>query len=225
MKFFIFILYTVVLFSCSNDTNNYGAKNVVPTGGNQTPLNPVKVTNANPGQGKITVLGDSLAAGYGTLDLSAQPLGCLNQIPNDVVFDAATSGFTSIQILNRWGLVKNLNSKLIFISSGGNDTMIDNNAPGTYPKQRTLDQLIQLFDETLQSGAVVVYLGLNPPVPYAARLPEVSAIAANKGVIVVDGMNGFWTDPNLMFDQIHPNTQGYKIICQRIQDAIKGYYP
>jgi hypothetical protein len=76
-----------------------------------------------------------------------------------------------------------------------------------------------------RASAVVVYLGLNPPFTGGERMPQISQLARSKGVIVVDGMNGFWGNTNLMSDKIHPNNLGYSILCDRVLTALKGYYP
>lgn len=186
-----------------------------------------KIKNSNPGYGTITVMGDSLAAGYGSTDNSVKPEGCLAQLQNNRVTNYSVPGYTSQQISNTISTVKMDQPKLVFVSSGGNDSLTENLYPGQYPESKTLQEMSALFDQLFQDNnqVVVAYLALNPPVPYAARLPKITEIAASKGVIVIDGMDGLWTDASKMYDQIHPNNLGYAIMCSRILDAVKPYYP
>lgn len=192
-----------------------------------TNLSQASITNTNPGKGLIRIFGDSLAAGRGTKDKTVQPLGCLQQLDSTNVISDAVSGFRSNQVLLAWKASTKLNKnvKLIFISSGGNDVRSDEKKPGSYPKEKTFTELNTLFDEALKTGAVVAYLGLNPPVVFAERLPMISEIAQKKGIIVIDGMRNFWGDQNFMNDKLHPNTAGYTIMCERMLKAIKPYYP
>ena len=132
---------------------------------------------------------------------------------------------TSAQILFGITPVTARKPNLVFVSSGGNDTLKDNDKPGSYPVQKTLSEMNEMFDKLIASGALVVYLGLNPGVVGAERLPEISKMAKAKGVIVVDGMNGLWENSSLMADRIHPNDAGYSIMCDRILNALVGYYP
>ncbi|MBC7753367.1 MAG: SGNH/GDSL hydrolase family protein [Moraxellaceae bacterium] len=184
------------------------------------------IVNEHPGVGHIAVVGDSLAAGFKATDSKVKPAGCLSQnFDHDKIINIAIPGLTSEQILKAARKILKYNSKLVFISSGGNDTLQDDKKPGSYPKQKTLDEMNLMFDAFLKTGAVVAYLGLNPPAPYPIRLPEITQMALNKGVIVVDGMNGLWENPQLMSDHVHPNNAGYAIMCSRIVSSIQSYYP
>ena len=220
MKKIIILAALALITSCSgSSSSNNGILSNKPT--------TVAIKNTNPGIGTITVMGDSLAAGSGATDVAVKPAGCLSQLENTTVTNHAVPGYTSQQILNTLTAAQADAPKLVFVSSGGNDTMIDNKYPGQYPKEKTLQEMNTLFDQLFQDNnqIVVAYLSLNPPVPYATRLPEITQLAQSKGVIVIDGMDGLWTDASKMSDQIHPNNIGYAIMCSRILDAIKPYYP
>jgi lysophospholipase L1-like esterase len=184
------------------------------------------VTNEHPGIGKILVVGDSLAAGFKATDGKVKPAGCLERnFDHSKMINVAVPGLTSSQILKAVQKVKKQNPKLVFVSSGGNDTLKDDKNPGSYPVQKTMDEMNVMFDDLLKTGAVVAYLGLNPPAPYPIRLPEITKLALTKGVIVIDGMNGLWGDPQFMADSKHPNNLGYSIMCQKIVNGIQPYYP
>lgn len=184
------------------------------------------ILNEHPGVGHIAVVGDSLAAGFRATDKKVKPAGCLSRnFDHDKIINVAIPGLTSEQILKAVNKILKYNSKLVFISSGGNDTLQDDKKPGSYPTQKTLDEMNIMFDAFLQTGAVVAYLGLNPPAPYPIRLPEITQLAMSKGIIVIDGMNGLWGNSLLMADSHHPNNMGYSIMCNRIVNGIQPYYP
>ncbi len=185
-----------------------------------------RVMNEHPGIGKILVVGDSLAAGFKATDDQVKPAGCLERnFDHSKMINAAVPGLTSSQILKAVNKVKSQKPKLVFVSSGGNDTLKDDKNPGSYPVQKTMNEMNVMFDELLKTGAVVAYLGLNPPAPYPIRLPEITVLALSKGVIVIDGMDGLWENPLLMADRVHPNNLGYAIMCNRMVNGILPYYP
>lgn len=210
----------VLTSGCSDASNK---NNSAGAGTRSTPT--YSIANAHPGAGRIVVLGDSLAAGHKATIDDVKPAGCMKQLPNEFIADLAVPGLTSEEISAKLRIVEGTHPKLIFVSSGGNDTLLDHNRPGAYPENKTLNEMNDMFDFLLQTGAVVAYLSINPPVPYAGRMSAITQMAQNKGIIIIDGMNGFWQNPNLMADTIHPNDSGYKIMCDRTIDAIKGYYP
>ena len=181
------------------------------------------VLNSNPGVGVIAVAGDSLARGRGATNPDNRTPGCFRQNFPGQVESFGVDGRTSYQLLGDLSEVEAVQPKLIFVSSGGNDAIKDFWF-GFYPEERTLREMDEIFDRLLATGAVVVYLGLNPPQKAAARLPKISALAASKGVLVVDGMQGLW-GTDFMRDQFHPNDQGYQKMCARIVEALQPYYP
>lgn len=208
---FIPLVAAFYIAACSSGSNSAGA-------------NP-PVRNAKPGAGLLAVMGDSLAAGHGTNNPAQKPANCIARGINTTSQDFSVSGSTSSEILIKADQVQVSNPKVIFVSSGGNDAIYDKGQPGVYPVAKTMSEMNSLFERLLNTGAVVVYLGLHPPFAGGERLPQIADLARSKGVIVVDGMNGFWNNPNLMSDQIHPNDLGYAIMCDRIVTALKGFYP
>lgn len=205
-------LLAAIVLSCSHSESH---------GGGAPPF----IRNAKPGSGMVAVIGDSLANGTGATDENVKPTGCLANATGNPVKDLAEDGLTSAETIKQAEIAVNLQSKLVFVSAGGNDAIREYVKTGSYPVQQTLDDMTKVFDYLLESGALVVYLGLNPPTKGADRLPLISQLARDKGVIVVDGMAGLWEDQQKMHDGFHPNDAGYAIMCDRIKAAISGYYP
>lgn len=210
--FFLPLVAAVWMAACSKDSGSSPAGNP-------------PIRNAKPGPGILAVMGDSLAAGHGTRNPEQKPANCIARGINTSAKDFAVSGSTSSEILIKADQVQMSQPKVIFVSSGGNDAIYDKGQPGIYPVAKTMSEMNSLFERLLSTGAVVVYLALNPPFAGGERLPQIAELARSKGVIVVDGMNGFWENSNLMSDRFHPNDLGYAIMCDRIVTALKGFYP
>lgn len=182
------------------------------------------VRNTHPGHGQVAVIGDSLAYGYGAdEDSKSAPAKCLQQITQSSVTQLARSGSTSEEILQR--VPAALGARVVFVSSGGNDVISDIMEPGKYPEQKTLAEMEQMFTTLLDSGALVLYLGLKPPFTGSERLTKVWELADAKGVAVIDGMTTLWDQPDKMSDGIHPNEQGYKEMCEKIALEVGAHYP
>ncbi len=218
---FTFVLLFTFLGACSSSKDSTPAN----CQGTSAACLPRFVKNSHPGLGKAVVMGDSLAAGYGANEPRNTPAGCLREAFGQTTVDNSKPGRTSIEVLMSSQGSFDEKPKVIFISSGGNDVMIDMNQPGAYPAANTIKEMSELFDRALATGAVVVYLGVFPPVKEAARLTDVAGIALKKGVVIVDGMRDFWGNAEFMSDEIHPNDKGYEILCRRTLEAMKGYYP
>jgi acyl-CoA thioesterase I len=214
MKVFkVFRILSVVIFvaSCAKASNS------------TSPRQPIR--NGKPGSGTMMVMGDSLAHGFGATDYSLTPAGCLGQKYGGVVTDVSQNGYTSDNIAKDIPTAVSTRPHLIFVSLGGNDAMIDHFNKGAFPIPRTMDNMGKLFDALLGTGALVAYLALAPPYPDSERLPQIAAMARQKGVLVIDGMQGLWDDKSKMNDSVHPNDEGYKILCQRMQKALDLFYP
>lgn len=211
MKLFLSFIISTSVFSVSQFS--------------QAQSNSPWAAHKNPGVGAIVITGDSLAAGYKATDPSVKPEGCLSQLPNTGVFNYAVKGKTSEEILIYNSKVLSHKPSLVFVSSGGNDAIINTYKPGSYPKEKSYSEMDAMLGELIHSGALVVYLGLDPNIRGSERMPEIAKIAKQKGARVVDGMKGLWGKRKYMADAVHPNNEGYKIMCERILEAVKGYYP
>ncbi len=217
------LLFVTLLigFGCSNAVQ---LKNIDALGGGGDQ----GITNAKPGPGNIIVLGDSLAEGTGATEPTIQPVGCLTGYFGQVVNRFSAVGANTDQILLQ---VQNLGTsglkpKLIFISAGGNDALAEAQKSGSFTEDQTLKNMEQIFSLLLKTGAVVSYLGLNPPGNGVERLPKISQLAKNKGVLVIDGMKDMWLDASKMSsDGIHPNNNGYRQMCNTMTSSMAQYYP
>lgn len=216
------LLFTVV--ACSSGGGG-GGGNVDPRCNcKATPAAEVK--NAHPQQGPIVVIGDSLATGYGSDNGSMfTPAACLGNAFGSQVQMLAEDGNTTSGVYNIVYQVKQMKPSLVFVSTGGNDAIIEAQKAGQYPEAKSLREMKHVMEGLVSSGALVVYLGLRPPQAGGDRLYKMWDMATSKGVVVVDGMDGMWSNDKMMSDEFHPNEKGYEAMCGKILESIKGYYP
>lgn len=217
LKFIILCSLIFTVSACSSGGDDGGA-----------PATP-KVVNSKPGEGTVKVVGDSLAFGLGTSKADAlAPTNCLRKNFPGSFLNLAQNGATSEDVKVRLDFLSKGETKMFFISAGGNDVLSVLSGKD-YPEQKTLDDMSTVFDKLLSTNALVVYLALNPPPvpPYeqTERLPKITELARKKGVLIVDGMADIWMDPALMFDDVHPNDLGYEKMCAAIVEEVSEHYP
>ncbi len=185
------------------------------------------ITNSKPGAGRIYVMGDSLAYGTGSVDMVFTPSACLeNEFVGATVSNYAIPGFKTDELVDNVPYYLGQSPKLAFISTGGNDALSEYYQPGSYPGDKSVRELKRIILQFQNAGAVVVYLAINPPFDPAAakRLQDMAKVARENGAVVVDGMAGLWNSSK-MYDQFHPNDEGYEVMCDRIIQAVSAHYP
>ncbi len=218
------ILILLVLFniSCSNDSNTSSDNTVKDEVRSKFIQQPV--VNAQPLGRRILVLGDSLAYGFGANSSYSTPSNCLSRYYTKSVENFSVPGKTSSEVLNEQVSKIGVFPGVVFVSSGGNDLLINAQNFGAYPVKKSLSDMEAIFANLHQSGALVVYLGLFPPFGGDKRLEKIAQLAASSGVLVLDGMDGFWENSTYMSDKIHPNDLGYQIMCDRLIKALSPYF-
>jgi lysophospholipase L1-like esterase len=212
--FYAFLFISMVT-ACSDDDSGGGAAGP-------------KITNSKPGTGSIYVMGDSLAFGEGSVDKVFTPTECLqNEFTGSVVSNYGISGLQTNQLVANVPFYLGQPPKVAFISTGGNDAVENYYNPGSYPADKSARELKKIILQFQNVGSVVVYLALNPPYDAGAakHLQGMAKVARENGAIIVNGMDGLWTDPSKMTDEFHPNDKGYEIMCDRIIQAVSPHYP
>ncbi len=186
---------------------------------------------ASPGGGPattapiVTILGDSITAGYGLAAAAALParLGAaLARIGAPaIVRGAGVSGDTSADGLARIDFSVQPDTAVCLVALGGNDLL-----QGLDPKatQANLDRIVQRLKAR---GITVVLAGLTAPraigAAYAAEFDAVfPAVARARDVTLYpDLLAGVARAPALnQADGIHPNARGVEIIAGRLAPVI-----
>jgi acyl-CoA thioesterase-1 len=183
-------------------------------------------TPALAARGKVvTMLGDSITAGYGLPArdaLPAQLQAALNALHVDAVVRAAgVSGDTSADGADRVDFSVRPDTRVVVVALGGNDLL-----QGLDPKA-TYANLEKIITRLKARHMGVVLAGLAAPVEigrgYAKDFDAVfPALARKFGVALYpDLLAGVERNPSLnQGDAIHPNARGVAIIARRLAPLV-----
>lgn len=106
--------------------------------------------------------------------------------------------------------------RIVVVGLGGNDFLSQT------PKSQTARNLETIVQRCVRRGAMVVVVhskfGILLSDPY---LDEFRAIAERNGAVFVrDSLDGILGSPKRMSDPIHPNDEGYRLIAERVLEAV-----
>ena len=173
------------------------------------------IRNDPAGRGPIVCFGDSLTSGYGAESAQSYP-AVLGTLLGREVVNRGRNGDTAAASLERVDDVVSLDPSVVVLTLGGNDML------QRVPIERTVAAMRGIFDRLLAAGAMVVFLGIDPPLASGARMDAIRALCRERGVLWVgDAMDGLWGDRTVMSDQIHPNAAGYRIVAERVAKALR----
>jgi len=172
------------------------------------------IRNSPPGDGPIVCFGDSLTIGAGASPEESYP-AVLGGLLGRETLNRGRNGETSESALERLDDVLRESPSVVIITLGGNDML------RRMPIETTVRSLREVFERSVAAGAMVVYLPIHPPFVSDERMDHVRHLARELGVVYLDGvMDGMWKNRELMSDQIHPNAAGYRIIAERVRNAL-----
>lgn len=180
---------------------------------------------AQPRRRVVTVLGDSITAGYGLPGAQALPVQLqaeLNRLrANALVRGAGVSGDTTAGGLARVDFSVQKDTDLCVVALGGNDLLM-----GMDPK-RTKANLERIVAKLKARKIGVVLAGLSPPPvigrAYAQEFQAVfPAVARTQGAVLYPNLlAGVAQIPKLnQRDGFHPNAQGVTIIARSLAPVI-----
>ena len=108
------------------------------------------------------------------------------------------------------------NPGVVLVLLGGNDAI------RRVPKAETFNNLGTIVERLEASGAVVVVLGVRGGILADGYEEDYRNIAKKYQTAYVSNvLEGLITNPDLMYDGIHPNDKGYQIIADRITPVLK----
>jgi acyl-CoA thioesterase-1 len=182
-------------------------------------------TIADPRQRIVTMLGDSITAGYGLPSADALPAQlaiALKRLGVDAQVRAAgVSGDTTADGLARAGFSVQGDTELCVVALGGNDLL-----QGVEPKS-VQDNLDAIVRKLKARGITVLLAGMRAPpaigAGYARAFDAVyPALARAEHVALYPYLlEGVALDSRLnQKDSIHPNAAGVKIIAGRMAPAV-----
>lgn len=175
------------------------------------------IENRNSTGDVIVALGDSLTYGTGAQPGEDWP-SLLAERCNCTVINKGVPGETSAQAYERLDSVLQLHPRIVIVGLGGNDILRQ------LPREEMFANIRRIVDESQDAGAMVVVLGLNG-FPLDGGLGSgYGDLARETGSVYVPNiLGGIFSNPNLKADQLHPNAAGYRIMADKIYDAVKPY--
>ena len=174
--------------------------------------NSAKPSPVNP----IIAFGDSLVFGFGTTS-GNNFVSLLSQRLDETIVNAGRNGDTTAGGLTRLKeAVLDRNPRIVIVLLGGNDLL------QSVPLQQRVTNITSIATQIRAMGATVILVGLsegNLIDPYEGALP---GIASQTSSTLVNGiLDGIFGVSNLMFDPIHPNDAGHKIMADRLEPALR----
>ncbi len=166
----------------------------------------------------IICLGDSLTYGYG-VDKGADYPSLLARMINIPVINAGVDGDTSIEGLKRLNSdVLEKNPLLVIIEFGGNDFLKQ------VPINLTFSNIKEMIEKSQSKGAMVALIDISAGMLFAEYRVQLSKLAKQKGAIFIPRiLEGILTNPSLKSDFLHPNSNGYNMVAQRVHRIIVPY--
>ena len=164
----------------------------------------------------VVAFGDSLTAGYGAPAGSSYPDVLAQKISRPVV-NLGVSGETAAQAPARIGQVLREQPYMVLIEFGANDHMRQQS------RQAAINAVAQIVDEVQAAGAIAVIVDTGGP-GMGEYTKAYKQLAKEKGALFVPGIiKGIFYKPSLKSDQVHPNTQGYALVADKVHKVIKDY--
>jgi acyl-CoA thioesterase I len=164
----------------------------------------------------VLAFGDSLTYGSGASEDESYPVQLEGLIGRPVV-RAGVPGEVTAQALARLpGAIDEHAPRLLVLCIGGNDFL---RRLGNAQAERNVRAMVQLAKDR---GIDVVLLGTPEPGLTVSPPAFYASIAEEFGVPYEGGVIGeVLRDASLKADPIHPNARGYRIIAERVAEALK----
>ncbi len=168
-------------------------------------------------KGPVIFFGDSLTVGVGADSNQDFPSLVVHQLNLSDAINAGVSGNTTQDALERLQKdVLDLKPSLVIVEFSGNDFLRSVRASQTI---KNLDEISRRIHE---SGSALVLVEFRFPFSTDVYVNGFTEIGMKyKAAVVWNVLDGISGKKKLMFDDVHPNSAGYKIMAQRIAKPIK----
>ena len=162
----------------------------------------------------IICFGDSLTHGYGATNEQTYPY-FLQQLTNIPVVNKGINGNTSKDGLDRIDDILQFKNSLVIVEFGANDFFQQ------IQISETKKHIEQIIDKLQQNNDIVVLVSTEDK--QLNKLHNMlKSLAKEKNVLFVNGiLNEIWNNRELFSDDIHPNSNGYKLVADKIYKNIK----
>lgn len=162
----------------------------------------------------IICFGDSLTFGDGATDEQSYPY-FLQQLTSIPVINKGVCGDTSQDGLKRLKTLGDIKDSIVIVEFGINDFLRQRTS-------QTKENIELIVEYLINKGAIVVLVSTEDHI--AGDLFEMlESIAKEKNVLFIDGiLNDIWSDRTKFYDYIHPNSDGYKVVAEKVYNNIKN---
>jgi lysophospholipase L1-like esterase len=171
----------------------------------------------NPSLGDTNVaFGDSLVEGVGSTK-GNDLFSVLSEKIGEPIKNYGKAGDTTAIALERLSevLEEVPRPKVAIIILGGNDFLRQ------VPKEETFNNLEKIITAFQDRGAVVLLLGVRGGLIKDNYEGEYRALAESLGAAYVSNiLKGLITNREFMYDSIHPNDIGYRMIADRVEPVL-----
>ena len=165
--------------------------------------------------GPWVAFGDSLTSGYGAGKGKDYPT-LLGQKLGVAIENQGTVGQTTGQALGRVDAVARQAPRVVLLCLGGNDGLQQLSREAMF---KNLGEIISSFHA---EGSFVVLIGVRSTTLRDKNEEGFEELAQRKRVFYIsDILEGVFTDPRLMSDQVHPNDAGYDKIAERMAKELR----
>lgn len=173
------------------------------------------ITNYPPRPGPIVAFGDSLVAGVGATE-GSDFVSLVSKSINEPIENFGRPGDTTAAALERLGEVLERHPSVAIVLVGGNDYL------KRIPRDETFKNLRTIVDALQGEGTLVVLLGVRGGVLTDNFKDEFSALTKEtRSAYVPDVLKNLVGNRQYMYDQVHPNDDGYAIIAERVLKVLR----
>jgi len=174
-----------------------------------------KITNYPSSGTDIIAFGDSLVLGVG----STRGGGFVKMLSEDLnipIINLGISGDTTQKALDRIWQISKYKPKVVILLLGGNDFL------QRLSKRETFNNLNKIIETIQKAGSMVLLVGIEGHIIGNEDREFFDYLAEKQGTAYVpDILAGIFGRPELMFDTLHPNDKGYRIVADRIKPVLK----
>jgi lysophospholipase L1-like esterase len=164
----------------------------------------------------VVAIGDSLVEGVG----AETPGGFVAMLSRKIGIEIDNQGYsgdttgTALLRLDRDALAKQPDVTLVLL--GGNDAL-QRIAP-----EVTFANLEAVIRRLKNGGSKVLLLGVRGGLFFDRYDSEFERLAESENVeFVPDVLDGIWGRDDRMFDEIHPNETGYRMIAEKVEPVLR----
>ncbi len=162
----------------------------------------------------IIAFGDSLVEGYGSTK-GNDFVSLLSQKIGAPIINLGHSGDTTADGVARINELDKYNPKVVILLLGGNDRL------RKVPTVETHANLAVLIENIQKRGSIVLLLGVKGGLFNDIFGKEFENLKDTyHTAFVSDVLSGLFGNDKYMYDTIHPNNEGYRIITERIYPVL-----